>query len=67
MRHPGKVLAVDVLASSIQINPTALAAGAPTPARLMVDPLRPPLIEVINGSAFRFLGACAGDAAAPPT
>ena len=68
MRDPGKVLTVDVLATSIQMQPDRVGRVARRlRRRLMVDPLRPPLIEVINGSAFRFLGACAGDAAAPPT
>lgn len=67
MRNPGKVLTVDALATSTQMQPDRLGRLARRlRRRLMLDPLRPPLIEVINGSGFRFLAACAGDAATPP-
>ena len=67
MRNPGKVLTVDVLASSAQIDLDRVGRLARRlRRRLMVDPLRPPLIEVINGSDYRFLAVCAVEAAEPP-
>ena len=46
MRNPGKVLTVDVLASSTQIDRDRVGRLVRRlRRRLMVDPLRPPLLE----------------------
>jgi DNA-binding response OmpR family regulator len=56
MRHPGTVVAVDVVAGGTQMQRDSIDRLARYPRRrLMVDLLRPPLIEVITGSGYRYL------------
>jgi hypothetical protein len=48
MRHPGRVLATEALACSLQVDAECVGRLARRlRRRLMVDPLRPPLIEVV--------------------
>jgi DNA-binding response OmpR family regulator len=66
MRHPGRVLATEALACSLQVDPECVGRLARRlRRRLMVDPLRPPLIEVVPSSGYRFLSARPVDAAVP--
>ena len=67
MRYPGRVLATDALACSLQTDRDRVARLARRLRRrlLMVDPLRPPLIEVVPHSGYRFLSAHPVDATVP--
>ena len=58
MRQPGRVVADDDLAATLELDATHVARLARRlRRRLLVDPLRPPMIESVAGVGYRFLPA----------
>ena len=58
MRQPGRVLATADLAATLELDATHVARLARRlRRRLLVDPLRPPMIESVAGVGCRFLPA----------